>query len=276
MPDLNRNQGIGLVLLALGVTGFTAYMALGSSRPPGPIVLRTAPAAPPASTLSAGRPAAGGGSARRITRVLNSDVPDSPPARLPGETAADTGDQAPPQEPARQDVVVHVVGAVRSPGVYHLKPGARGEDALHAAGGPRSAANLAAVNLAAPLADGTQLYFPTRREAPVDHVVDAGPRPEPGAPPSAGLSYVPTRGGSASGRAGKSAKLTDPSEGTVNINAASAEELQRLPGIGPSMAQRVLAYRKENGAFHAIDDLRSVGGIGDRKIEKLRPFVRLR
>ncbi len=153
-------------------------------------------------------------------------------------------------------VVVHVAGAVRAPGVYTLPAGSRSVDALRAAGGPAPDADQDALNLAALVADGDQIVVPRRQ------------RPEPSAasdsPAASGSSRSPTK------------KLEDPGEGSVNINTASADELQRLPGIGPAMAARILTYRKEIGRFTSVEQLLDVSGIGEKKLAQMKPFVRIR
>jgi competence protein ComEA len=167
----------------------------------------------------------------------------------------------PPAEPS--EVVVHVAGAVRKPGLYHLPVNARADDALKAAGGAKPDANLDAINLASRLEDGKQLYVPTRTEAPT------------GGSPEQTASAKPAAGGAhSSGSSGHSAKLTSPSQGTVNINRASEEELQRLPGVGPSYAARIVQFRKDNGPFASPEQLMDVSGIGEKKFEAMRPFVR--
>src|SRR5579884_1119208 len=264
MKPLSRSQVIG-VLALLGIlviiTGVTVVRAMVSAAAPG-ITLHDAfpqaPAAPPPI-----RPADSLASAS--TRGEVSSAPASAPA--------------PDAAPA--EVVVHVAGAVKKPGVYHLKPGARGEDALKAAGGPMADANTDAINLAARLDDGMQLYFPTRQEQPT-----GGAPPETvSTPPDTATSTLkksarstahPARSGSRSrGGSEKPAKLSDPSQGTVNINTASSEELQRLPGVGPAMAERILAYRRQNQGFKRVEDLLEISGIGDKKFAKLQPFVRV-
>jgi competence protein ComEA len=183
------------------------------------------------------------------------------------------------------EIVVHVVGAVRHPGVYRLGPGARNEDALKAAGGPTAAANSAAVNLAAHVEDGTQLYIPTHREHPEDHA-DATTAAATGAPaipqPASSIPTVASGGNkgakgahSGSKHSGKADKLTTPGQG-INLNTATAEELQRIPGIGPAMAERLIAYRQQNGAFHSVEDLLQVSGIGEKKFARIQPYVRVR
>lgn len=141
---------------------------------------------------------------------------------------------------AAPDVTVYVCGAVRSPGVVRLPAGARVCDAIELAGGATSAAELAAVNLAAKVIDGQQIVVP-----------------EQGAAPAAAA-------GGASSPAGG---------GLVNINTASVDELQELQGVGPATAQAIVDYRTEQGPFTAIEGIMDVPGIGDAKFAALRDSI---
>lgn len=147
------------------------------------------------------------------------------------------------------DVVVYVCGAVRSPGVVRLPAGARVTDAVALAGGPTARAELAAVNLAAPVTDGQQIMVPEKGAA---GAVAAAPAPASGP----GL-------GAAAGAAGA----------LVNINTASLEELDSLDGVGPSTAQKIIDYRTANGGFTSVEQLKDVPGIGDAKFAALKDFV---
>ncbi len=186
------------------------------------------------------------------------------------------------QEDPPEEFVVHVAGAVKRPGVYHLSPKARNDDAVKAAGGATSAANLDAINLAAKVEDGEQLYSPTKHEptsggATTDTHSPALLVKPPTMNTSAqlgsktGKPFAKTSKKGAPG--GKAAKLTDPSQGKVNLNTAGIEELERLPGIGPAMAERVIEWRKENGGFKNAEDLMQVSGIGEKKFAKMQPFL---
>lgn len=139
-------------------------------------------------------------------------------------------------------VVVDVVGAVRQPGLYRLEQGSRIADAVARAGGATPKAVLAQVNLAAPLADGEQVVVPKR-----------------GAPGAAlpGLS------------AGSGASSTAP----VQLSTATLEQLDSLPGVGPSTAQKILDYRQKHGAFGSVDELDAVPGIGPKRMDQLRDLV---
>ena len=143
-------------------------------------------------------------------------------------------------------VTVHVAGAVRRPGLYRLGAGARVDDALRRAGGPRPRADLTAVNLAAKLEDGRQVLVPER-----------------GADPRA--SSVPA--GAAGGAA--AAAPAQP----VNLNTATLEQLDTLDGVGPGIAKRILDYRQQHGGFTRVEQLGEVPGIGPKRLATLTPLV---
>jgi competence protein ComEA len=162
-------------------------------------------------------------------------VLDRPPeAREPAAHALEVE-----SAPARK-LVVHVVGAVRTPGLYELAEGSRIDDAIQKAGGPRPKAALDLVNLAAPVADGQQVVVPVRGSA--------GPG---------------------------SAATSTASGGKVHLNSATLEDLDALPGIGPVTAQEILDYRAEHGAFQSVDELDAVPGIGPARLADLKPLVEL-
>lgn len=144
--------------------------------------------------------------------------------------------------PARPVLVVHVVGEVRRPGLYRLRDGSRIADAVRRAGGARHGADLAALNLAAPLVDGIQVLVPSR--------VTVGGMPSTGAGTRAA-----------------------PSVAAVSLSSATVEELDELPGVGPITAQKIVDYRAEHGPFGSVDDLDAVPGIGPTRIEQLRDLV---
>ena len=141
--------------------------------------------------------------------------------------------------------LVHVAGAVRSPGVYRLREGERIKDAVRRAGGPRSGADLNAINLAAKVADGQQVVVP-QCGAAVSAVVGAG------APGSGGPAAPP-----------------------VSLNSATAEQLDTLDGVGPATAAKILDWRRQHGGFRSIDDLGEIPGIGPKRLAALRAKVQL-
>jgi competence protein ComEA len=142
-------------------------------------------------------------------------------------------------EPA--ELVVHAAGAVAAPGIHRLPAGSRVADLLAAAGGPAPDADLDLVNLAAALTDGAQVRFPRVGElvaAPVEGTVEAA----------------------ADGAA----------SGPVDLNTASATDLEALPGVGPTIAAAIVEHRERNGPFRSVDDLLDVPGIGPAKLDQLR------
>ena len=164
----------------------------------------------------------------------SSDVALAPPAAPPSETAAAT------------HVVVDVVGAVRRPGLYRLAEHARIADAVARAGGATRKADLALINLAAPLADGQQVVVPQRGSAA------AAP------------------GGAA---AGAGAAAAGAAAGPVHLNTATLEQLDSLPGVGPVTAQKILDYRQKHGSFSSVDELDAVPGIGPARMDQLKDLV---
>ena len=151
-------------------------------------------------------------------------------------------------------VLVHVAGAVKKPGVYHFPSGSRAQDAVRSAGGLASDAAPAAVNLAAPLVDGQQLYLPTTEELPI--AGDLGVPPQAGAP--------------GAGTAGE----TSAPEAKIDVNTADGTALQELPGIGPALSSRIIEFRATNGPFASLEELDAVSGIGPAMMERLEPLLR--
>lgn len=166
------------------------------------------------------------------------------PAPLPVEL---TLPRATPAEASGSDegpsgqVTVHAAGAVTTPGVYRLSTGSRVADLLTAAGGATPDADLDQLNLAAPLADGERILVPRRGES---------------------ISASATATGSQSST-------------KVNLNTATAEELDKLPGIGPATAEAIIRHRETRGRFRSVTDLLEVRGIGEAKLEQLRPLVKV-
>ena len=159
------------------------------------------------------------------------------------------------------NITVYVSGEVVKPGVYVLLATSRIIDALQAAGGPTSAADLVVVNLAAPLVDATQVFIPRIGSTPRATL----PRPHAGI----NLPTTGTSGGVSVGSGVTSAA------GIVDINSASLADLDALPGVGPSTAQAIIDYRIANGPFASVDDLLNVRGIGPSKLAAMRARVRV-
>jgi competence protein ComEA len=163
----------------------------------------------------------------------------TPAAPLPPPPSAGQGVTGLPSS----RVVVDVVGAVRRPGLYRLAHGSRIADAIARAGGAVPKADLAQVNLAAPLADGEQVVVPKR-----------------------GASGNSAGAGAASAAPGAT---TAP----VQLSTATLEQLDTLPGVGPVTAQKILDYREKHGAFSSVDELDVVPGIGPKRLDQLRDLV---
>ncbi|QKG26237.1 ComEA family DNA-binding protein [Actinomadura verrucosospora] len=178
------------------------------------------------------------------TEVAGPDVPASAAPSGPSPSAVPAGAASP------ASVVVHVLGKVKHPGVVTLPSGSRVEEAIKAAGGVRSGAGTGTLNLARKLVDGEQIPVGIRL-----------PSPAPGAPPPG--EPPPAAGGSAA-------------PGTpVDLNTATAAQLDQLPGVGPVLAQRIVDYRTQHGGFRSVDQLQDVDGIGARRFADLKPMVRV-
>ena len=170
-------------------------------------------------------------------------------------------------------VRVHVAGAVNNPGVYTLPAQGRAVDAIAAASGAAADADLDRVNLAGSLSDGVQIYVPHRGETAAPAQIQPN-----GGTANAGQGNT-AQSGAAQNNAPQPARTLTASGGAqkgstpVNINTATAEELQSLPRIGPAMAQRIIAWREAHGGFRSVDELDAVPGIGPSMLENLRPLV---
>ena len=148
-----------------------------------------------------------------------------------------------------EDIVVHITGEVNKPGIVVLKKNSRIADAINSAGGSTKEADLNQINLAYVLEDGQKIYVPNKNEKIEED------------------EYI-------TGNSGNTEKSNNSKEGEkVNINEAMQTELEELPGIGPSLASRIIEYRETNGEFEKIEDLQNVKGIGDAKFNDIRDKV---
>lgn len=181
-----------------------------------------------------------------VPRVVAADLPPVEPVST--SAAAGTG------PPADTTVVVSVVGLVRTPGLVTLDAGARIADAVQAAGGPLNGADLTGLNMARRVADGEQVVV--------------GIASPPGTAPAMGSSVSAPADAGATDAGGPAAPGTP-----VDLNAATAEQLDALPGVGPVTAASIVSWRSANGAFSSVDQLSEVDGIGPARLEKLRPMV---
>lgn len=172
------------------------------------------------------------GSTELETVPLVSEPSAAPPLSPPGQSSPPGSTPPASAQSAAGALTVHVVGAVKKPGVYVLAPGSRIIDAVEAAGGMAKKAAPEQLNLAAPLTDGQQVVMPRAGKA-------------------------------AGGDAGQPPASASPGAGSkVSLNTADAQQLQQLPGIGPSLAARIIEFRTKNGPFTSLSDLDAVSGIG--------------
>ncbi|MBB6402979.1 ComEA family DNA-binding protein [Arthrobacter sp. AZCC_0090] len=151
-------------------------------------------------------------------------------------------------------LTVHVAGAVKNPGIVTLPAGARVFDAIAAAGGAEPAAELNSLNLAAVVQDAAKIHVPRTGE----------PVPEPAAGTAGGTVGAPDSGSSGAGTS---------AGGKLNLNTATAEELDALPKVGPVLAKRIVEWRQQHGPFAAVEDLDAVDGVGPKMMETLLPLV---
>lgn len=171
-----------------------------------------------------------------------------------GSEPKQSGDAAKESEKPKEPsiLMIDIKGAVAMPGIYALKEGQRINDAIGKAGGFQPEADAAKVNLAQKLADEMVIYIPKAgEELPAEL-----PQVLPSGPSSAGSS--PAEG-------------SEPEGGTININTATATQLQELPGIGEAKAQAIIDYRESSGLFSKVEDVKNVSGIGEKTFEKLAP-----
>ena len=153
-------------------------------------------------------------------------------------------------------ILIHITGEVNNPGVVSLKEGARIIDAINEAGGTTEKADLGKVNLAYILEDAQKVYIPSINEADNKDYVSE----------SSGQITVATN--SANDLIAKANEKI-----MVNINTANEVELQRIPGIGETIAGRIVAYRKQNGKYKTIEDIQNVSGVGTSKFQKIKQYI---
>jgi len=236
--------GVGVIVLVVGTLGLVSVRG-GSAGDGEGVVIQAAGAVVDGSADGVGG-AAGGTSGGSLDRAQGFGLLGDGQAisALPSTTSTT---QAP-------RIWVQVAGAVRRPGVYQVSAEARVFEAVLEAGGFAGDADQEGVALAARLSDGCRVYVPRMGES------------------APGEVQTPTE--SAAGISGGSSATEAPA-GPVSLNSATLEQLDTLPGIGPSLAQQIITYRERSGPFTSVDQLTDVPGIGPAKLEQLRPLVGL-
>lgn len=142
------------------------------------------------------------------------------------------------EEPEVEKIKIHIIGEVVNPGIYEIDVGSRIDDAIKCAGGATSDVDFEKINLAYELSDGEKIYIPSIFDEETEYTMSS-----------------------------------DVQNSKVNINKATASELETVNGIGPAIAEKIIAYRKENGRFNTIEDLKNVSGIGDKKYEAIKDKI---
>jgi competence protein ComEA len=164
-----------------------------------------------------------------------------------------------------EQIVVYVAGEVERPGVYRFAPDARATDAIERAGGVKTDADTVAVNLAAPLHDGDEVAVPKiGATAPKARRATRVPHPRATRRPRTSRNTRATN------------RATEHTQQPVDINSADENALQTLPGIGPALAARIIAFREMNGPFDSVDDLADVSGVTPRMIDDITPYAIVR
>ncbi|NLB82778.1 MAG: ComEA family DNA-binding protein [Synergistaceae bacterium] len=173
----------------------------------------------------------------------------------PAVPKTEVGEKSPPDEGKKKLWVLYITGEVSAPGVYTLSSDVRIVDLVDAAGGLTPKADPVRINLAAPLSDGMHIHVPAMGSTE---------------------SFAPSLSLPQSPSSSFSAPAEGASSGPVNVNSATLQELERLPGVGPATARAILEYRTSRGYFSSVEDLLRVKGIGPKKLEGMRRAVTLR
>ena len=193
-----------------------------------------------------------------VFMLASDDTPTVVAANLPAVEPVSTSTPAAGPSAADAPVVVSVIGLVKAPGLVTLTAGARIADALESAGGALDGADLTGLNMARRVADGEQIVV--------------GIASPPGTAPAMGSSVSTPATGTAAEAPGEAGAPDTP--GTpIDLNAATEEQLDTLPGVGPVTAAAIVAWRSANGTFTSVDQLSEVDGIGPARLEKLRALV---
>ncbi|MDN5700090.1 MAG: ComEA family DNA-binding protein [Kocuria sp.] len=248
-----------LIAVLLVVCGISALSLLPGGTEPDSSVVAAAETTDSAAASRA--PAAGSA----VSEAAGAEPSPGASSGASGSAGAAGGSTSP--------MTVHVVGEVKKPAVVQLSPGARVVDAVEAAGGLTEDAVTERINLAQPVTDGQQVLIPNEKTAAELHAAGGQAGLSPGAQAGNTSAGVPTDGTVGSGSEGRSTTDGAASGGLINLNTATAADLEELPRVGPVLAQRIVDFRTEHGPFTVPEQLDDVSGIGPAMLEALLPLV---
>jgi competence protein ComEA len=259
---------LGALAVAIGL------VALGALLPKPPVVGQAsfAPSSDPvlgqASLAPPSNPVLGQASLAPTSDLVQASL--APTSDLVQASLAPSSDPVLGQASLAQSAPLHVYvcGAVRKPGVYTLPSGARVVDAIAQAGGATGNSDLEQLNLAQPLTDAMKVDVPVKGQQMAAAMESSDSSAQ-------GFSPTTTAGRSNRHHSSRSGSHKLAAGQTLDINTASESELVQLPGVGPSLARRIVEYRTANGPFQMPDDLQNVSGIGANKFAKMEPFIRI-
>lgn len=165
------------------------------------------------------------------------------------------------EKTSENKIIIYITGAIKKEGVYELKENSRISDAIEIAGGLTENANIESINLAYTLEDGVKIHIPTKEESKN----------------SQETTYINknTEGIETTNIEKSNSNSANTTKEKVNINTATQAQLETLPGIGPSTAQKIITYRKENGKYKTIEEIKKVSGIGESKYSKIKELIKV-
>ena len=184
------------------------------------------------------------------------------------ENQAKEGAEESEETTEKEKIIVHISGAVQNEGIVELESGSRVADAIEKAGGLKENAYMDEINLAYQLEDGEKIHIPTVEEQKEKENQESKVENESGT----GSDGTTSRSSNSSINNGSQNEKTS-NQTKININTATEQELDSLPGIGPSTAAKILEYRKEKGKFKTIEEIKEVSGIGESKYEKIKDRI---
>lgn len=184
------------------------------------------------------------------------------------ENQAKEGAEESEETTEKEKIIVHISGAVQNEGIVELESGSRVADAIEKAGGLKENAYMDEINLAYQLEDGEKIHIPTIEEQKEKENQESKVENES----ATGSDGTTSKSSNSSINTGSQSEKTS-NQTKININTATEQELDSLPGIGPSTAAKILEYRKEKGKFKTIEEIKEVSGIGESKYEKIKDQI---